>query len=148
MPVEEFKSVLKEQGYKLTPQRRHIIDVMLNNKEHHLSIDEIYREVKGMCPEIGIATIYRTVQLFEEVGILSKQYFDDGCHRYEISDGERTHNHHHLICNNCGSVIEIQDEYFDALEQHIEKDKRFKITNHNVVFFGICEKCIKKSENS
>jgi Fur family ferric uptake transcriptional regulator len=121
-----------------------VIDAMMDNQDGHLSIEEIYREVKCHCPEIGIATIYRTVQLFEEVGILSKQYFDDGCHRYEISDGTKHHNHHHLICNQCGSVIEIQDEYFDALEQHIEKEKKFKITNHTVTFFGICEDCSKK----
>lgn len=144
MPVETFKKVLKDHGYKLTPQRRHVIDAIKQNRNRHLSIDEIYREVKYNCPEIGIATIYRTVQLFEEVGILSKQYFDDGCHRYEVSDGKKDHNHHHLVCSHCGSVTEIQDEYFDALEQHIEKEKKFKITNHNVTFFGICEDCQKR----
>ncbi|MBF7095770.1 Fur family transcriptional regulator [Alkalibacter mobilis] len=148
MPIEKYKEILRENGYKLTPQRRHVIDAIIDKKDCHMSIDEIYKVVKGNCPEIGIATIYRTVQLFEEIGILSKQYFDDGCHRYEISDGSRHHNHHHLICNECGSVIEIQDEYFDALEQHIEKEKKFKITNHNVVFFGICENCRKKSGDS
>lgn len=147
MSLETFKDLLKERGYKLTPQRRHVLDVVADNKDCHMSIDELYREVKHSCPEIGIATIYRTVQLFEEVGILSKQYFDDGCHRYELSDGNKHHNHHHLVCNHCGSVIEIQDEYFDAWEQHIEKEKKFIITNHNVTFFGMCEKCQKKNGN-
>ncbi|HCX64287.1 MAG TPA: transcriptional repressor, partial [Eubacteriaceae bacterium] len=56
---------------------------------------------------IGIATVYRTVQLFEDVGILTKHFFDDGCHRYEISDGKEDHHHHHFICSRCGEIHEI-----------------------------------------
>ncbi|MFZ7133865.1 MAG: Fur family transcriptional regulator [Eubacteriales bacterium] len=136
--------LLKNKGYKLTPQRRYILDVVLQYDHHHLNIDEIYTEVKKSYPDIGIATIYRTVQLFEEIGLLSKQYFDDGCYRYELAEGTKGHNHHHLICNRCGNVIEIQDNYFQVLEHHIEKEKKFKITNHNVTFYGLCQNCNNK----
>ncbi|NTW72970.1 MAG: transcriptional repressor [Eubacteriaceae bacterium] len=143
--VQKIKELLKETGYKLTPQRRFIIDSMIDRKKSHLSIEEIFTEVKKVCPEIGIATVYRTVQLFEDVGIMAKQYFDDGCYRYEIIDDSKNHNHYHLKCNTCGEVFEIEDNYFDELESHIEKDKKFKITNHKVTFYGLCEKCSKMS---
>lgn len=142
--IEELAILLKQKGYKLTPQRRYILDTIMKNSQNHLNIDEIYTEVKKTCPEIGIATIYRTVQLLEEIGLLVKQYFDDGCYRYELADQNKTHNHHHLVCNCCGRVIEIQDNYFQELEQYIEKNKNFKITNHNVTFYGLCEKCYSK----
>lgn len=141
--IEDMVIILKEKGYKLTPQRRFILDVVLQHGHHHLNIDEIYTEVKKDYPEIGIATIYRTVQLLEDVGILSKQYFDDGCYRYELAEDTKGHNHHHLICNSCGTVIEIKDNYFETLEKYIEKEKKFKITNHNVTFYGLCQNCRK-----
>lgn len=133
--------LMKNKGYKLTPQRRYIIDAVMENSEQHLSIDEIYTEVKKVCPEIGIATVYRTVQMLEQIGVLTKHHFDDGCSRYELADESKRHNHHHLVCVKCGKVIEIQDNYFGELEQHIEKDKNFTITNHTVTFYGNCKDC-------
>ncbi|MPW26307.1 transcriptional repressor [Alkalibaculum sp. M08DMB] len=139
--LERLIFLMKNKGYKLTPQRRYILDAVMENNESHLSIDEIYTVVKQTCPEIGIATIYRTVQMLEEIGVLTKHHFDDGCSRYELADDSKRHNHHHLVCVICGKVIEIQDNYFDELEQHIEKDKNFTITNHTVTFYGKCEIC-------
>ncbi len=98
--VESLKEQLKEKGYKLTTQRRIILDVILENQGKHLSPEEIYEKVRGKFPEIGLATVYRTLQLFEELNIIYKLNFNDGCSRYELNTNNGDHQHHHLICLN------------------------------------------------
>lgn len=141
--TEKLKNNLKEKGYKFTPQRRAIIDIIIKNEGSHLTTEELYDLVKKDCPEIGLATVYRTVQLLEELGVICKLELNDGCSRYELIHEEENHQHHHLICTNCGSVIEVQHDLLDDLEHEIEEKYNFKITNHSVKFYGICSKCKK-----
>lgn len=139
--IENLKLILKEKGYKLTPQRRSILDEIIKNEGSHLTTEEIYDLVKVTCPEIGLATVYRTVQLLEEMGVLYKLDLDDGCSRYELCDEDESHQHHHLICQNCGKVIEVEGDLLEELEQGIEKKYNFKIKNHSLKFYGICDNC-------
>lgn len=142
--VDKLKNNLKEKGYKLTPQRRAIVDIIIKNEGSHLTTEELYNLVKKECPEIGLATVYRTVQLLEELGIISKLDLDDGCYRYELIHESENHQHHHLICNNCGKVIEVQGDLLEVLEHEIEIKYDFKIENHSVKFYGLCKECNKK----
>ncbi|MFS8501627.1 MAG: Fur family transcriptional regulator [Caldicoprobacter sp.] len=139
--MDRIKEILQEKGYKLTPQRRATLEVIMNNKGKHMSTEEIYFRVKKICPEIGLATVYRTMLLFEELGILYKHNFDDGKNRYELSTMNEDHHHHHLLCLSCGQVIEVEEDLLDALEEKIEEKHKFKIVNHNVKFFGYCSRC-------
>lgn len=139
--IESLKASLKEKGYKLTPQRRSILDEIIKNEGSHLTAEEIYDLVKVNCPEIGLATVYRTVQLLEEMGVVCKLDLDDGCSRYELCDDDETHQHHHLICQNCGVVIEVEGDLLEELEQVIESKYNFKIKNHSLKFYGICDNC-------
>jgi Fur family ferric uptake transcriptional regulator len=139
--IEKLKEQLKGQGYKLTPQRRAILDVIIENEGKHLSTEEIYDIVKDDCPEIGLATVYRTLQLLEKMGTVCRMNFDDGCNRYELIHNYEDHQHHHLVCINCGVVQEVEDDLLEALENKIESKYNFKITNHSVKFFGYCSKC-------
>lgn len=139
--LNRILSIVKENGHKLTPQRRYIIEIMMENNQEHWSTEEIYAEVKKVCPEIGIATVYRTVQMLEELSLLTKHHFSEGSSRYEFADESKNHNHHHIVCTKCGKVMEIQDTYFDELERHIQDNMNFNITNHTVTFYGICEHC-------
>ncbi len=141
--VDRMKEKLKKEGYKLTTQRRAILNVMLDNKDDHLSPEEIYDIVKKRYPEIGLATVYRTLQLFEQLDIIYKLNFDDGCSRYELNYDSGDHHHHHLICLECGKVIEVKLDLLENLEIEIEKEGKFKITDHNVKFFGYCSECQK-----
>lgn len=141
MNLNQVLSVIKENGHKLTPQRRYIIEIMMKNNQEHWSTEEIYDEVKKVCPEIGIATVYRTIQMLEELDLLTKHHFSEGCSRYEFTDETKDHNHHHIVCTKCGKVMEIQDTYFDELERHIQDDINFNITNHTVTFYGVCKDC-------
>lgn len=81
--IELLKENLKKKGYKLTPQRRAIVDVIIEKEGEHLTAEEIYDEVKKVCPDIGLATVYRTVLLLEEVGVVFKLDLNDGCSRYK-----------------------------------------------------------------
>lgn len=139
--IEEIKEKLKAKGFKLTPQRRCIIDAMMNSKGEHLSSEEVYNIVKIPCPEIGLATVYRTLQLLDEVKIVSKLNLDDGCCRYEINLDQDSHSHHHLICKECGKVIEVEDDLLEELEEKIQTEFDFEILNHDVKIFGRCKNC-------
>ncbi|MBS4535368.1 transcriptional repressor [Clostridium sp. D2Q-14] len=138
-----LRDKLKEKGYKLTTQRRVIYDVFIDNQESHLSPEEVYDMVKDKYPEIGLATVYRTLQLFEELDVIYKLNFDDGCNRYELNTNTNHHQHHHLICMECGKVSEVEIDLLDKLEEKVEKESKFKIVDHNVKFFGYCEDCQK-----
>lgn len=138
--VNELKEKLKAKGYKLTTQRRIIYDVFAENLELHLSPEEVYDMVKYKYPEIGLATVYRTLQLLEELNIIYKLNFNDGCSRYELNT-TKDHQHHHLICLKCGKVIEVELDLLENLEEAIESDGEFKIVDHNVKFFGYCKNC-------
>lgn len=142
--TDKLKEQLKGQGYKLTPQRRAVLDVVIDNEGKHLSTEEIYDIVKKGCPEIGLATVYRTLQLLEKMGVICRMNFDDGCNRYELVHKNEDHQHHHLVCLTCGSVEEVEGDLLDDLEKKIENKYDFNITNHSVKFFGYCNKCRNK----
>lgn len=143
--INAIKEKLQEKGYKLTTQRKSILQVIVDNFDEHLSCEEIYNIVVEDYPEIGIATVYRTLQLFEKLDIVFKLNFNDGYSRYELSADSDNHHHHHLICLNCGNVTEVKLDLLDALEEEIEKEGQFTIINHNVKFYGYCSECNDKS---
>lgn len=136
-----LKEQLKEKGYKLTPQRRAIVDTIVDSEGQHLTAEEIYDELKKDCPEIGLATVYRTILLLEEIGIVSRLHLNDGCSRYELVHSDERHRHHHLICNCCNKVIEVEDDLLDELEDSIQNKFGFKIVDHSVKFYGYCKQC-------
>ncbi len=141
--VKDVKEILKEEGYKLTTQRKAILDAILENHEKHLNPEEIYNIVKIKYPDIGIATVYRTLQLFEKLNIVCRVNFDDGYNRYELNYNTEEHQHHHLVCLNCGNVIEVKMDLLEILENEIEREYGFSIVDHNVKFFGYCSDCQK-----
>ena len=142
--IELLKGQLKDKGYKLTPQRRAVLDIIMVNEGKHLTTEEIYDLVKKGCPEIGLATVYRTLQLLEEINLIFKLNLDDGKNRYELVHDEEDHHHHHLICVRCGRVIEVGIDLLEQLEKEIERKYEFDITNHLLKFFGYCNNCKDK----
>ncbi len=106
-----------------------------------MSTEEVYVEVKKSCPEIGLATVYRTMMLLEEIGVLQKHNFDDGRNRYEINHPDEDHHHHHLICKKCGRVSEVEEDLLDDLEERIQEKYNFVVDDHRVQFLGHCKMC-------
>lgn len=138
--LKDIYTKLLERGHKMTPQRWAIISIFLMNKGRHLSADDVYSALKETYPNNGIATVYRTLELLEEIGVLKKLDFGDGRARYEIAD-EDSHHHHHLVCTCCGTITEFEDDLLDSLEAAIERKTGFKIRDHVAKFFGLCTSC-------
>ncbi|HBT19981.1 MAG TPA: transcriptional repressor [Peptococcaceae bacterium] len=140
MNFDAICSKLKNENYKITPQREIIIHILLNNEDKHLSAEEIYDMAKKINPDVGMTTIYRTLDLLVELGVLQKLEFGDGRTRYELNN-EDMHHHHHLICLKCGEVQEFEQDLLEALEEKILEKKDFLIVDHKLKFYGICRKC-------
>ncbi len=138
--LEQIKKQLHAEQFKLTPQREATLRVLLENEESHLSAEEIFMLVKQKSPDIGLATVYRTLDLLCDLKIIEKLNFGDGVARYEFRTDDHPHHHHHLICLKCGSLSEIED-MLDDLEARVERDHKFKIVDHRVSFLGYCENC-------
>jgi len=138
----EICEKLQEKSYKVTPQRQIILKVLLENIQKHLSAEDVYEIVKKKHPEIGMATVYRTLDLLVELGILQKMNFGDGKTRFELND-ENVHHHHHLICLSCGKVLEFELDLLDDLEERIAKKTDFDIVDHKLKFYGYCSDCRK-----
>lgn len=141
---EKFKIMLKDKGLKVTNQRLLVLQVLADNSDRHMTAEDIYELVKEEYPDIGLATVYRTVQLLLEMQLVDRINLDDGCVRYEIGhlfDGEAKHHHHHLICKECGKVIPFEDDLLEELEDHIEDELGFHVLDHELKFYGQCQEC-------
>ena len=137
----DYEEILKEKGFKLTKQRKKVLEILLKNTDKHMTAEDIYNCIKGDCPEIGLTTVYRTLQLLNELKLIDKLNLDDGFIRYEIGELSTKHNHHHLICEKCGKVIEAMDDMLESIEERFYENHGFKVTNHIVKFYGICKDC-------
>lgn len=144
---EKFKELLKTKGLKVTRQRLVVLEVLDKHRDIHMTAEDIYQLVKEECPDIGLATVYRTVQLLLEMQLVDRINLDDGCVRYEIGHlfgGETKHTHHHLICKECGKVLSFNDDLLEELENHIEKLTGFRVSDHELKFYGQCKECAGK----
>jgi len=137
--VKEVQEKLSVNNYKMTSQRKLILKIIMNNEGKHLSAEEIYAKVKEANPGIGLATVYRTLELFSELGVIHQLNFDDNCRRYELDHGED--HHHHLICVKCGEITEFNDYILEEFEEDIEKEHNFIVSDHRIKFYGYCENC-------
>jgi Fur family ferric uptake transcriptional regulator len=144
--IESIKKQLHSQSYKLTPQREATVRVLLEREEDHLSAEDVYLLVKEKAPEIGLATVYRTLELLTELKIVDKINFGDGVSRYDLRKEGADHFHHHLVCIECGAVDEIQEDLLGDVEQVVEKDWNFKVKDHRLTFHGICYRCHDKAD--
>ena len=145
---EEFKEMLKEKGLKVTNQRLLVLEVLADQRDRHMTAEDIYELVKEDYPEIGLATIYRTLQLLLEMQLVDRINLDDGCVRYEIGTliegGEGKHHHHHLICKSCGKVWSFEDDLLEELESYIERKTDFHVLDHELKFYGQCKECAER----
>lgn len=148
MEQERFKEMLREKKLKVTNQRLMVLEAIADHPNEHLTAEEIYELVKDKYPEIGLATIYRTVQVLVDLHVIDKVSFDDGLARYELElTGEDSrHHHHHAICRRCGAVMSFEDDLLDNLEQAVWERMGFQVTDHEVKLYGYCAECAKKPE--
>ena len=144
--MAKLKERIKDKKYKLTTQRQIILQTFIEADEKHLSAEDVYILVKKNNPDIGLATIYRTLDLFTELDLVKRLDFGDGRNRYELNSDELAHFHHHLICVNCGCVKEFEDDMLETLESIIAKKLNFHTTDHQLKVYGFCGECHEKAK--
>lgn len=141
--ISDVGDKLRSKEYKLTTRRELILKVLVENRDKHLSAEEVYNLVKQKAPDTGLATVYRTLELFQDFDIIHGMDFGDGRKRYEFGAGEgKSHHHHHLICNRCGKIIEVNEDLLEELETRVSKQHDFEITDHQLKIFGNCKECL------
>lgn len=141
---------VKGCGFRMTIGRDAVLDV-LSNTEDHLSAEDIYMRVHETYPSVGLTSVYRTLDLLVNIGLVYKFDFGDGRARFELADGPKgKDHHHHLVCTGCGRIVNYRDFIDEEVallkktEEGLSKKYNFTITNHLIQFYGLCEGCRKK----
>jgi Fur family ferric uptake transcriptional regulator len=135
---DDFRTYLATRKLKSTRQREIILDEFLRVGEH-LSTEELYLRLREQHPHIGYATVHRTLKLFAECGIAEPRHFGDGQTRYESRDGEEHHDH--LICTDCGAIVEFENSQIEALQESVARQHGFRIVRHRLELYGRCRAC-------
>ncbi len=136
----------RNAGFRLTLPRQAILNIFAENPKH-LSAEEVFLSVHKNCPGIGLATVYRTLDLLTQMGLILKFDFGEGWNRYELASEAIKEHHHHMVCTRCGRIIDYSDfmdkevEFLKGLEAELSKKHKFKINNHQIHFYGLCERC-------
>jgi Fur family ferric uptake transcriptional regulator len=134
--ISTLKGYLREKNLKYTHQRQVVTEVFFDTDAQHLhpTIDELFLRVRAVDPKIGYATVYRTIKLFEDCKLASPRRFGDNQTRYESEvPGEH---HDHMVCSDCGAIIEFEDEGIEDLQERVAKELGFKLDDHKMVLFG------------
>jgi Fur family ferric uptake transcriptional regulator len=138
-------ALLRQRGYKLTPQRRQIINSIALSHEH-LTPSAIYQKVREQYPGIGQVTIYRTLDILAEMGLICEVHAEGGCRSYLLRSP--TVHHHHLICSDCGAVVDFTNCDLIELEHKLSQKTGFAINSHLLEFSGRCPNCQFVGEQS
>lgn len=133
----ELSTVLRERGFRLTLQRELILDAV-EARHGHISADDLYAEIHRRFPQVNISTVYRTLELLEEEGLLSHTHFHDGISRWHR---EAESHHQHLICERCGWEGELALELVEPLSAELQR--RYGFVTHPIHFaiVGLCRNC-------
>ena len=130
--MEEHEG-LKKTGLKVTLPRLKIMEIFDNSKQKHLSAEDVYKLMIGGGEEIGLATIYRVLTQFEQVGLLLRHHFEGGKAVYELN--EKSH-HDHIVCLQCGHVTEFVNEEIENLQTKVAEEHGFRIIEHSLIIYA------------
>jgi Fur family ferric uptake transcriptional regulator len=137
--AQQLSEYLAGQGLKSTSQRDTILKAFVD-AGRHLSAEELYGRIKKEHPHIGYATVYRTLKLLAEAGMAEERRFEDGYTRYEYRASEGGH-HDHLICTQCGEIVEFENERIETLQADVARKNGFLVQSHKLEIYGLCGKC-------
>ncbi len=132
----EITKILKEKGYKVTPQRLAVFNILRNTKEHP-SVDSIYNKLQPTYPTMSLATVYKSLEVFKELGLVQELNVGEGSFRYDAN----TNQHPHIICIKCGRVDDINDEMIFDLSDAVESKTGYKVIRQQFYFYGYCPNC-------
>jgi Fur family ferric uptake transcriptional regulator len=141
--IDELKSI----GLKATAPRLKILEAFQRAESRHMSAEDVYRVLIDGQEDIGLATVYRVLQQFEQAGILSRNNFESGKAVYEINEGQH---HDHLVCLDCGHVEEFFDEAIEARQKAVAQARGFKLQEHALALYASCTRtnCERKTKSS
>jgi Fur family transcriptional regulator, ferric uptake regulator len=134
--LEEILERLRERGGRLTAPRRAIIAALLESK-HHVTAETLADEVQRAHPEIHLATIYRTLDTLTDLGVINHVHLGHGPAVYHLVDDA----HHHLVCDQCGTIVELPPDVFDSLGVRLEREYGFRLDAHHFALGGRCRSC-------
>ena len=129
---------LRKAGLKVTLPRVKILQILENSENKHLSAEDVYKALIGAEEDVGLATVYRVLTQFESAGLVMRHHFEGGHSIFELTSVDH---HDHIVCNNCGKVEEFYDEVIEEQQEKISKKYGFKITDHSMYLYGICQEC-------
>ena len=131
---------LQQRGLKSTRQRWVIVDAFFELHGHH-SVEEVWAKVREADPKVSVATVYRTMKLLTESGLVQGRNFGDGQTRYEPAVGRQHHDH--LICTGCGTIIEFENDRIEVLQDAVARRHGFLVKSHKMELYGLCKSCQK-----
>jgi Fur family ferric uptake transcriptional regulator len=144
MLLDDVKKQLRQSGHKITPQRLTIIKVVLNSTEH-LTPSVIYEKAHQIDAKIGEVTVYRTLNILSELGLVCLLHTADNTHSYVASP---TGHHGHIICSQCGKVVNFMNCNLQGLEKRLSSETGFDINEHHLDFYGKCQECTGNTRES
>ena len=151
MNIEQLKKIFEKNGHKFTKQRQIIFNALKNSNSKHLTPEELFSIVHQENKQVGIATVYRTLNIFEDLGIVNKQEFTDSINTYELISQDDKH-HDHLICKNCGKIVEEKILDNNDLSKLLKDKYNFQLDYYSLRIYGFCSECEEdirsKNENA
>jgi Fur family ferric uptake transcriptional regulator len=130
---------LAKEGYRLTPQRLMILSA-IENSDNHISAEDIHAQIIAKYPNMNISTVYRTLELLKRLGLVTETDMGEGRVRYHPAD--RGH-HHHLVCRECGSIIDLDESLLAALKSDLLREYGFSADLRHIAILGQCRNCVK-----
>jgi len=134
--MPEQNEELKRAGLKITLPRIKILAILQNPNNQHISAEDVYKLLLEHNEEIGLATVYRVLNQFDDASIVTRHHFEGGKSVFELSHKKH---HDHLVCLSCGKVIEFEDDVIEQRQEDIAKLHKVKLTNHSLYLYGECE---------
>jgi Fur family ferric uptake transcriptional regulator len=135
---KRIEGILRQRGYKITPQRRSVLDAITGSHEH-LTPAAIYERVRREHPGIGLVTVYRTLEILAGLGLVCELHTGDNRRRYLMR--RPSEHHHHLVCSDCGTVLDFTGCDLSELEERLARETSFRIDSHLLEFTGQCRNC-------
>ena len=130
-------SELRKAGLKVTLPRMKILEILETSDTRHMSAEDVYKVLLEAEEEIGLATVYRVITQFEAAALAPRHHFEGGHSVFEMNEG---HHHDHIVCNQCGKVIEFVEETIERCQEKVARKAGFSIRDHSLIIYGDCNR--------
>ena len=138
--LKNNRRALNTTGLRVTNQRALILEVI---RQGHMDADEVYRQARKKQPRLSLSTVYRTLRMFKELGLVEELHFDEAHHHYEMKSSSE---HHHLVCLGCGKIVEFECPLSPKMRERVARENDFEVTGVEIRMTGYCPKCRQDSK--